>query len=68
MQPYPRLDSSEATMMEFRVTASGAAKLPAILEVGSRMSDVGNRNSARAARKLEVGGRMLEVGNVFSEF
>jgi hypothetical protein len=44
------MDSSEATIMEFRVTASGAAKIPAILEVGSRMSEVGNRNSGRAAR------------------
>jgi hypothetical protein len=47
--------------MEFRVTASGVAKLPDILEVGSRRSDVGNRNSGRAARKMEVGGRRLEV-------
>jgi hypothetical protein len=50
-----RMDSSEATIMEFRVTASGTAKLQAILEVGSRMSEAGNRNSGRAARKLEVG-------------
>ncbi len=104
-----RLDSSEATIMEFRVTSSGAAMIPANLEVGgqrlearnifstsnfklltsshsrpeaslnavrdgireraestcrnsSRRSDVGNRNSGRAARKIEAGGRRLEIG------
>jgi hypothetical protein len=50
--------------MEYRVTASGAAMIPAILEVGSRISDVGNRNSGRAARKMDVGGQRLEVRNV----
>jgi hypothetical protein len=36
------MDSSEATIMEFRVTASGAAKSPVNLEVGGQRLEVGN--------------------------
>jgi tetrahydrodipicolinate N-succinyltransferase len=52
-----RLDSSEATMMESRVTASGAAKLPVNLDVGGLKSEVGkddqrNNSGFVAATKL----------------
>jgi hypothetical protein len=36
------MDSSEATIMEFRVTASGVAMIPVNLEVGGQRLEVRN--------------------------